>query len=142
MVVITSRRDIPTKGQLDIIDITGLVQEEVHRAGVRDGCVTVFVPGSTAAVTTMEYEPGLVADIRRTLSMLIPEGDDYEHHRRWGDHNGHSHVRASFLGPSLSVPIVGADLVLGRWQQIVLLELDVRARRRTLVLQVMGETAH
>ena len=103
-----------------------------------DGIACVFVSGSTAAVTTVEFEPGLVKDLQEAMERLYPKGIEYEHHLRWGDGNGHSHVRASMLGPSLVVPFKGGELMLGTWQQIVLMELDVRARSRDIVVQVIG----
>jgi secondary thiamine-phosphate synthase enzyme len=99
----------------------------------------VFVSGSTAAVTTVEHEPGLVADMHEAMDRLYPKDIEYEHHNRWGDGNGHSHVRASFIGPSLTVPVSGGRLMLGTWQQIVFLELDVRPRTREVTVQMVGE---
>jgi len=122
----------------DIHDITEQVEKQVEASGIRNGVACVFVIGSTAAVTTVEYEPGLVKDIQEALERLYPKNIDYEHHRRWGDGNGHSHVRASMVGASLSVPVKDGNLVLGTWQQIVFLELDVRARNREVVVQVVG----
>jgi secondary thiamine-phosphate synthase enzyme len=130
---------LKTAAKDDIVDVTDRVQEVVSKSGVSDGLACVFVVGSTAAVTTVEYEPGLVADMRDAMDRLYPKGEDYEHHRRWGDGNGHSHVRASFIGPSLTVPIVDGKLLLGTWQQVVFMELDVRPRTRELVVQVVGE---
>ncbi|MDH4123258.1 MAG: secondary thiamine-phosphate synthase enzyme YjbQ [Thermoplasmata archaeon] len=127
-----------TAGMDDIHDITEQVEKQVEASGIRNGVACVFVIGSTAAVTTVEYEPGLVKDIQEALERLYPKNIDYEHHRRWGDGNGHSHVRASMVGASLSVPVKDGNLVLGTWQQIVFLELDVRARNREVVVQVVG----
>lgn len=121
----TGKIDISTKGELDILNITERLEEVVRKSGIKDGTTTVFVSGSTAAITTIEFEPGLESDMRRALSMLFPKEMEYEHHKRWGDHNGHSHVRASFLGPSLTIPVTDSSLTLGRWQQVVLIELDV-----------------
>jgi len=137
--VITKRIELHTKGNCHIVDITGQVSEEVLRSGLKDGIVTVFVPGSTAGVTTVEYEPGLVSDLQRLFDRVAPADINYRHNLRWGDGNGHSHVRASLLGPSLTVPFAGKRLTLGTWQQIVFIDFDIRPRRRELVLQIMGE---
>jgi len=131
--------ELKTQSRDEIIDITEKVQGIVSSSGIREGLACVFVPGSTAAVTTVEHEPGLVADLHGAMDRLFPKGIDYEHHNRWGDGNGHSHVRASFIGPSLTVPVSGGRLVLGTWQQIVFLELDVRPRTRDVLVQVVGE---
>ena len=127
-----------TSGRDDIHDITQQVQRQVSESGMKDGIACVFVSGSTAALTTVEFEPGLVKDLQEAMDRLYPKGIEYEHHLRWGDGNGHSHVRASMLGPSLVVPFKGGELMLGTWQQIVLMELDVRARSRDIVVQVIG----
>jgi secondary thiamine-phosphate synthase enzyme len=132
--------ELKTNARDDVIDVTHKVQEAVSSSGIRNGLACVFVVGSTAAVTTVEYEPGLVSDIKDALGRLYPKDIDYEHHKRWGDGNGHSHIRASFIGPSLTVPVVEGKLLLGTWQQIVFLELDVKPRNRELAVQVVGET--
>ena len=137
--VVTKRIELNNKGNCHIVDITGQVSEEVLRSGLKDGIVTIFVPGSTAGVTTVEYEPGLVSDLQRLFDRVAPADINYRHNLRWGDGNGHSHVRASLLGPSLTVPFVGKRLTLGTWQQIVFIDFDIRPRRRELVLQIMGE---
>lgn len=131
--------EFSTKGDADVVDITQMVTSAVRDSGMADGIVVIFVPGATGAVTTIEYEPGLVADMRRALERIAPEDEDYEHNRRWGDGNGHSHIRASLLGPSLAVPLVNGELALGRWQQIVFLDMDNRPRRRRLMIQMVGE---
>ncbi|MDI9617415.1 MAG: secondary thiamine-phosphate synthase enzyme YjbQ [Methanothrix sp.] len=131
--------EFDTKGDADMVDITPMVVNAVQSSGVTDGIVVLFVPGATGAVTTIEHEPGLIADMRRALEMIAPEHEEYEHNRRWGDDNGHSHIRASLIGPSLTVPVVNSALSLGRWQQIVFIDMDNRPRRRRLVLQIMGE---
>ncbi|HXX55039.1 MAG TPA: secondary thiamine-phosphate synthase enzyme YjbQ [Methanoregula sp.] len=124
----------------DIIDITPGVRRVVRRSGIKDGLVSLFVLHSTAALTTIEYEPGVLADLRKSLSVLAPDGIPYAHDTKWGDGNGRSHVKASLVGPSLSVPVEDGDVVCGTWQQIVLLELDVNAgRERTVVCTVSGE---
>jgi len=123
----------------DIIDITDTVQKIVEQSQIRNGLACVFVAGSTGAVTTMEYEPGLRKDIPRALERLVPITLHYDHHETWHDDNGHSHVKASILGPSLSVPIQDGTLVHGTWQQLVFIELDTRPRQRTLLVQLVGE---
>jgi secondary thiamine-phosphate synthase enzyme len=137
--IITDRLDIKTKGQGDIVDVTSDVSAALKRAGLQDGNVTVFVPGSTASITTIEFEPGAVSDFNRTMEEIAPRAAEYRHHLRWGDDNGSSHVRAALLGPSLTVPFARGELLLGTWQQIVLVEFDTRARKRELVLQLIGE---
>ena len=137
--VATHRHEVTTRGQGDAHDLTDLVASAVARSNITAGIVTVFVVGSTAAVTTIEFEPGAVADLNRTLEALAPRDGEYRHHLRWGDDNGSSHVRAALLGPSLSVPVAARILVLGTWQQIILLEMDTRSRRREIVVQVVGE---
>jgi secondary thiamine-phosphate synthase enzyme len=138
-VVTTTRRNLNTKGQGDVRDITDAVTEGLAASGLHAGTVTVFVVGSTAAVTTIEFEPGAVADLNRMFEDLAPRHGDYQHHLRWGDDNGSSHVRAALLGPSLTIPFVDRQLLLGTWQQIVLVEFDTRPRRRDLVIQILGE---
>lgn len=130
---------LKTSAKDEVVDLTGKVQDIVSGSKVRDGLACVFVPGSTAAVTTVEHEPGLVADLQEALERLYPKGIDYGHHQRWGDGNGHSHVRASFVGPSLTVPVADGRLVLGTWQQIVFMEFDNKPRTRELVVQIVGE---
>ena len=137
--VVTQRREVATKGQGDAHDLTERVAAVVAESGSRAGIVTVFVVGSTAAVTTIEFEPGAVADVNRLFEMLAPRAADYRHHLRWGDDNGSSHVRAALLGPSLTVPFAEGELLLGTWQQILLLECDTRPRRREIVIQIVGE---
>ena len=128
---------IETRGEGDIVDITPQVKAAVSESGIQEGMVNVFVNGSTAAVTTIEYEPGVLSDLRRALSVLAPENITYAHDSRWGDGNGRSHVKASLVGPSLSVPVTGGRPALGTWQQVVVLELDVRSTRtRSLIISV------
>jgi len=135
----TKQLSINTKGEDDILDVTKDVAEAVVESRLRNGVVTIFVPGSTGTLTTIEYEPGLLKDLPNVLERVAPRSLEYEHERRWHDGNGHSHVRASIMGPCLTVPFVNGRLTLGTWQQIVFLELDVRARSRQLILQIMGE---
>jgi secondary thiamine-phosphate synthase enzyme len=137
--VVTTRHHISTRGQGDAHDLTEVVSAALAESGVSAGLITVFVVGSTAAVTTIEFEPGAVADLNRVFERLAPRAGDYEHHRRWGDDNGSSHVRAALLGPSLTVPFAEGRLLVGTWQQILLLELDTRARKREVVFQIVGE---
>ncbi len=120
-------------------DITGDVSEAILGSGLEAGIATVFVPGATGAITTLEHEEGLVRDLADALERLAPQGIEYAHNERWHDCNGHSHVRASIIGPSLTVPFSGQSLVLGAWQQIVFLELDARPRLRRVMVQILGE---
>ena len=132
--------EVRTKGNCHVVDITEPVAAVVKRAGVRDGVVTLFNVGSTAGITTTEYEPGLAEqDLATAFERIAPRDAEYEHEKTWHDDNGHSHVRASLLGPSLTVPILGGQMPLGQWQQIVLIEFDTRPRTRTVICQVMGE---
>ena len=137
--VSTHRRTAPTRGQGDAHDITDLVAAAVQESACTAGLATVFVVGSTAGVTTIEFEPGAVGDFNRMFDDLAPREADYRHHLRWGDDNGSSHVRASLLGPSLTIPFADGKLLLGTWQQVMLLEFDTRPRKRELVIQVIGE---
>lgn len=129
---------VQTTGGTDILDITPLVTAEVRESGIEDGFVTLFIPGSTAALTTIEFENGVVNDLMNAVERMAPRDMDYEHNDRWGDGNGYSHVRAAMLGPSLHIPIVQAKLTLGAWQQIVLLDFDNRPRERRIVFQAVG----
>jgi secondary thiamine-phosphate synthase enzyme len=139
MNVITKTTSIKTRGENDMIDITGQTSKAVEESKLKDGIVTVFVSGSTAAITTIEYEPGLTQDFPRMLSRIAPIDIEYEHDNTWHDGNGHSHVRASLIGPSLTIPFKDGDLILGTWQQIVLLETDTRHRERKIILQIIGQ---
>jgi len=128
-----------TRGNCDIVDITRQVAKEIDDCGIRSGAVTVFAVGSTAAISTIEYESGLVSDLRDMWDRLVPAGVPYAHDRAWGDGNGHSHVRACLLGPSVTVPFNDKRMVLGTWQQIVYFDFDNRPRSREVVLQIIGE---
>ena len=139
MAVITKQIKISSKSENDVIDITKQVADVILESGISNGTITVFVSGSTGAITTIEYEPGLVKDFPDLLSRIAPDDINYEHEQRWHDGNGRSHVKASLVGPSLTVPFQDGQLLLGTWQQIIFLELDTRARARTLVLQIIGE---
>jgi secondary thiamine-phosphate synthase enzyme len=137
--VATHTHEISTKGQGDAHDVTPAVARALSDSGIHDGIVTVFVVGSTAGVTTIEFEPGALHDLNGVFEKLAPRGGEYRHHLRWGDDNGSSHVRAALLGPSVTVPFSGGELLLGQWQQIALLEFDTRARRREVVIQIVGD---
>lgn len=129
-----------TKGNTHVLDITADVQREVSGGPIRNGLATLFVIGSTAGLTTTEAEPGLLThDLKAFFERVAPEGGDYKHEETWGDDNGHAHVRASALGPSLTIPIVDGRLTLGTWQQIVLLDFDTRPREREVIVQLLGE---
>ena len=130
---------VETRGHRDMLDITPEVGELVSRSGVATGTAHIFVVGSTAAVGTIEFEPGLKGDLPALLDRIVPPGRDYGHERAWHDGNGHSHLQATWLGPSLTVPVGAGKLALGTWQQVFLLECDVRPRKRTLVLTVHGD---
>ncbi|HEU4824214.1 MAG TPA: secondary thiamine-phosphate synthase enzyme YjbQ [Nitrososphaeraceae archaeon] len=123
----------------DIIDVTEQISGALKENELQNGIITVFIAGSTAAVTTIEYEPGLRHDFPKMLSRIAPKDIQYQHDETWHDGNGHSHVRASLIGPSLTVPFSNGDLVLGTWQQIVVIEMDTKPRKRTLTLQILGE---
>lgn len=137
--VISTQLELQTRGHCDIQDITSQVNQALTRSGIKDGIVTVFVPGSTGGVTTIEFEPGLQADLRQMFDRLIPTNIAYKHDQRWGDGNGYAHVRASLLGPSLTVPVVNGRLTLGTWQQIIFVDFDNRPRSRHLIVQIVGE---
>jgi len=139
MPVVTDTVPVSTRGESEILDLTERVQEVVGRHGFVEGQALVFVPGSTAGLTTLEYEPGLLQDLPAAFERLAPRDLPYAHEQAWHDGNGHSHVRASLLGPSLTVPFSRGRLLLGTWQQIVLLDFDNRPRRREIVVQLSGE---
>jgi secondary thiamine-phosphate synthase enzyme len=130
---------LETKAEGEILDITNKVQTIVEKGDIKNGVVFLFVPGSTAALTTIEYEPGLLIDLPSILDRIAPRDGSYEHERRWHDGNGHSHIRASLIGPDLSVPFERKKLMLGTWQQIVFIELDVRPRDRAIIVKSIGE---
>lgn len=137
--IVTKKVGIRTRGECDLIDITEEVRREVSGAGVNSGTVTVFISGSTAGVTTIEYESGALSDLQAMWERLVPRNITYQHDRRWGDGNGYAHVRASLLGPSLVVPFTDRTLHLGTWQQIIVADFDNRPRSREVVLQIAGE---
>ncbi len=138
MSVDTKELHFDTQGEVEIIDITEKVNGKLRESEIEDGIVTVFVPGATGAITTIEYEPGLLQDLPNALERLFPKGMGYEHEYRWHDGNGHSHVRASFFGPSLTVPFKAKKLMLGTWQQVIFVELDNKRRSRRIILQIIG----
>ena len=136
----TEKIKLATKGNCDVVNITDQVGEVIAKSGIGEGTLTIFNVGSTAGITTTEYEPGLVNyDIKAAFEKIAPENAKYEHEETWHDDNGHAHVRASLLGPSLSVPVVDGRLILGTWQQIILVDFDTRPRTRTIICQIIGE---
>jgi len=135
----TGSIQLSTSGNGDAHDITRQIEQLVRDSGLANGIVTVFCPSSTSGVTTIEYESGCVTDLRRLFDEIAPQGRTYAHHEKWHDGNGHSHVRAALLGPSLTVPFVGKSLTLGTWQQVIYIDFDTRPRGRELVVQIMGE---
>ena len=137
--VINGKINLQTRGRCDSIDITSEVAKKIEESGIVSGMVTVFVNGSTAGVTTIEYEPGVIADLKEMWTRTVPENIPYEHDRAWGDGNGYSHVRASILGASLVIPFIDRKLTLGTWQQIILVDFDNRPRKRQVILQIIGE---
>jgi secondary thiamine-phosphate synthase enzyme len=139
MTVITKDITLQSKGNCDIIDITSQVAKNVEKSGINSGIVTLFIVGSTAGITTIEYEPNLLSDFKNMWDRVIPQNIPYEHNKTWGDGNGHSHVRASMLGASLSIPFVNKKLTLGTWQQIVFVDFDNRPRSRKIAIQILGE---
>ncbi len=137
--VVTDTIELETRGNADMLDITAYVAESVRACGIKSGVVTIFCPGSTSAITTIEYESGALSDLKRAFDDIAPPDADYAHNQRWGDGNGHSHVRAALLGPSLTVPFLDGQLLLGTWQQITYCDFDNRPRSRRLVLQILGD---
>ncbi len=139
MAVKTVRIDVNTNGHTDILDLTDQVSGALVESGLTAGTVTVFAPGSTAGISTLEYEPGLKTDIPKYMERIAPYDGEYAHHETWHDDNGASHVRSTLVGPSMTVPFADGQMILGPWQQIVLICFDTRPRRREVVLQFMGE---
>lgn len=135
----TGRIRLNTRGNADTHDLTERVAEVVSGSGVREGTATIFTPSSTSALTTIEYEDGALEDLRRALDEIAPPERDYRHNLRWNDGNGHAHLRAALLGPSLSIPVIDGRLTLGTWQQVLFLDFDVRPRQREVLVQVVGE---
>ncbi len=139
MSVTTHTLHIPTRGMTDVVNLTDRVADLVRQSALHNGIATVFVPGSTAGVTTIEFEPGVLGDLKDAFERLIPQNIHYSHDARWGDGNGFSHVRASLLGPSLTVPFSEGELLLGTWQQLVIVDFDNRSRNREVIVQIQGE---
>jgi len=139
MSVETKYIELETGGNAEAVDITPHLRKRLAETGLTDGVATVFVPGSTGGLTTIEFEPGLVEDLKELWERIAPAGRPYHHDRAWGDGNGHSHIRASIVGPSLSIPFCAGEFTLGTWQQVVFLDFDNRARSRRLILQFCGE---
>lgn len=137
--VVTKEIGLATPGNASMHDITERVAAQVGDSGLQNGIVTIFCPSSTSALTTIEFEDGALRDLKRLFDEIISPDREYWHNRRWHDGNGHSHIRAALLGPSLTVPFVGGRLTLGMWQQILYVDFDVRSRQRRLVVQIMGE---
>jgi secondary thiamine-phosphate synthase enzyme len=132
--------ELSTRGHADMHDLTSEVERIVRTTGIDQGMVTLFTPSSTSALTTIEFESGALEDLRRALDEIAPPDRDYKHNLRWGDGNGHAHLRAALLGPSLCVPVTSGTLALGTWQQILFVDFDVRSRQRSILVQVTGET--
>jgi len=139
MGVFSDELNIKTNGEVDIIDITEEIQKSVNKSKLKDGIICVFVPGSTGTLTTIEYEPGLIKDLPLALEKIAPKNIYYNHHETWHDDNGHSHVRASLMGPSIAVPFRDKKLIHGTWQQIIFVELDTSPRNRRIIIQIVGE---
>ena len=139
MTVINTSISIPTRGNCEIVDITQEVADEINKSDVVNGIATLLISGSTAGISTIEYEEGLLHDFETMWQRNVPQNIEYQHDRRWGDGNGHSHVRASMLGPSLVVPFLNRKMTLGTWQQIIVVDFDNRPRSRQIVVQIMGE---
>lgn len=137
--ILNEKISLTTQGNSEIIDITGQVRDILEEKGISNGILTVFIPGSTGAITTIEYESGALEDMRNLLETIAPQNKNYKHNLRWGDGNGHSHLRSALLGPSLVVPIVDGSLTLGTWQQIVFIDCDNRPRQRSIEIQIVGE---
>lgn len=139
MKIYASEIEIATRGNTDIVDITDKVAEIIRSTDIEMGICLLFTPSSTSGLTTIEYESGCLQDLKRVFEKIAPSTDDYAHNARWGDGNGHSHVRAALLGASVTIPIENHQLMLGTWQQIILVDFDIRPRRRRLRIQVLGE---
>lgn len=139
MGVYSDQINIKTDGEVDITDITEEIQNSINKSKLKDGIICIFVPGSTGTLTTIEYEPGLMKDLPQALEKIAPKGIYYNHHETWHDDNGHSHVRASLMGPSITVPFRNKKLIHGTWQQIVFVELDTSPRNREIIVQIVGE---
>ncbi|MGE4357784.1 MAG: secondary thiamine-phosphate synthase enzyme YjbQ [Candidatus Omnitrophota bacterium] len=139
MKIITKKLELETRGNPDLIDITPLLRKVLETSGLKEGSLLVFVSGSTAGITTFEYEPGLIRDMEEIYEKLVPAHKSYHHDNTWGDANGFSHIRSALQGPSLVIPFAGGKLLLGVWQQVVLAEFDNHPRKREIVVQITGE---
>ena len=139
MAVQNQRLYAQTTEKTDIIDITPQVAKQVKESAIENGCVFLFIPGSTAALTTIEFESGVVNDLKKAIDRMAPEDISYEHNERWGDGNGYAHVRAAMIGASLYIPVIEAKMALGTWQQIVLIDFDNRPRERRILVQIRGD---
>ena len=137
--VISKRIQLNTRGNGEILDITGEVRRQVQNTDLEAGILTLFTPSATSALTTIEYESGAVSDLQQLFDRIAPPDIEYHHNLRWGDGNGHSHARHALMGPSLTIPFVDGQLTLGTWQQIVFIDFDVRSRSRSLIVQILGE---
>ncbi len=138
MSIVQGHLELQTSADTDVVDLTPDVSDFVAGTGIQEGLLVIFVPGSTASITTIEYESGAIADLKRAMERLAPRDEHYEHNLRWGDGNGYSHIRAAMLGPSVTVPVEGGQLALGTWQQIVLCDFDNRPRRRRVLLRLLS----
>jgi len=136
--ILTKNINLTTQGNDDIIDITEEVRENINKSKIGNGVVSIFAPGATGALTTIEYESGLICDLKDILEKIIPKNKNYQHNMKWHDGNGHSHLKASLVGPSIIVPFHDKKLLLGTWQQIIFIDFDVRPRQRKLILQIIG----
>lgn len=139
MKIFTDRIVFSTKGSCEVVDITVDLAAVIKKSAVKNGVLNVFAPGATGAVTTIEYEPGIVSDFKNLLREIIPEGKDYKHNRTHSDVNAASHLRASLLGPSLSIPVNNGNMTLGKWQQVVFIDMDNRPRKREIIVKIIGE---
>lgn len=137
--IATEYINLSTRGFTDIIDITGDVEKKISQSGLTKGVVTVFVPGATGGLTTIEYEPGLLKDLPKALEKIAPEEGHYHHHETWNDGNGSAHIRAALMGPSISAPFLKGKMTLGTWQQVIFCDFDNKARSRRLIVQIIGE---
>lgn len=136
--IYSAQVEVRTRGNSEMFDLTDQVQEIITKSGVREGIVCLFTPSSTSALTTIEYEDGALDDLRRALEQIAPQAAEYVHNLRWGDGNGHSHLRAALIGPSLTIPVNNHKMILGTWQQVLFIDFDVRPRQRNIVVQIMG----
>lgn len=136
--IYSSQVEIHTRGNSEMFDLTDQIQNIITNSGVREGIVSLFTPSSTSALTTIEYEDGALDDLRRALDQIAPQDAEYKHNLRWGDGNGHSHLRAALIGPSLTIPVNNHRMILGTWQQVLFIDFDVRPRQRNIVVQILG----